>query len=66
MSKPKTITLTGKVKKMECVKGTDRLVIENLDFPAEGIMQLKSCSNKEQAVTITITPVQQDLPGIDE
>lgn len=66
MAKEKTITLTGKVKKLECVKGTDRLVLENLDFPGQGIMQLKKCANNEEAVEITITPVQQDLPGLDK
>ena len=62
----KTFTITGKVKKVEAVKGTDRLVIENLDLPAEKLFELKQCANREDAVSLDITPIQEDLPGIDK
>ena len=62
---PKTVKLTGKIKKVECVKGLDRLVIENLNFSKDGLMAVKHCANKEEAVEITITPVQESLAGMD-
>ncbi len=62
----KSIKLTGKLKKLECVKGTDRIVIENIDIPdGEAMMALKACANDEEAVKIIIEPVQQRLPGTD-
>ncbi len=59
-----TLSITGKIKKLESVKGTDRLVIENLDLPAEKLYELKKCANNEEAVQIEIKPIQQRLPGI--
>lgn len=61
----KLIKLTGKVKKVECVKGLDRLVLENLDFSKDGLMAIKQCANKEEAVEVTISVVQENLPGVD-
>ena len=63
----KVIKLTGKLKKVENVKGTDRLTLENIDIPSgEAAMALKSCANDEGAVRITIEPVQEKLPGFDK
>ena len=61
----KKLTITGKIKKLESVKGTDRLVIENLDLPMDKLYELKKCANLEEAVSLEITPLQEDLPGID-
>ncbi|HUS89674.1 MAG TPA: hypothetical protein VMW91_10030 [Desulfosporosinus sp.] len=59
----KPIKLTGKVKKVECVKGLDRLILENLNFDSEGLMAIKRCANNEEAVEITMKVLQEDLPG---
>lgn len=59
------IKLTGKIKKLECVKGTDRLVIENLDFKADGLYEIKQAANEEEAVKVEITVIQDKLPGIE-
>ena len=62
----KLIKLTGKLKKLECVKGTDRLVIENINIPdGDAIMALKGCANKEEAVENIIKPLQEKLPGCE-
>ena len=61
----KPIVLTGKVKKVECVKGLDRIVLENLDFTKDGLMEAKKCANKEDAVEVTIKVIQENLPGTD-
>ena len=60
----KKLRITGKLKKIECVKGTDRLVIENLDLPADKLYELKRCANLEEAVELEITPIQEKLPGM--
>ncbi len=59
------IKLTGKVKKVECVKGLDRVVLENLDFDAEALHKVKKCANNEEAVEITIRVIQENLPGVE-
>ncbi len=61
----KTVKLTGKIKKVECVKGLDHLVIENLNFTANGLTVAKQCANMEESVEITITPTQENLPGTE-
>ena len=60
----KMIEFTGKIKKLEMVKGTDRLTLENLDIPQDGLMQLKKCANNEEAVKIFIQPLQENLPSL--
>lgn len=62
----KVIKLTGKLKKLECVKGTDRLVIENINVPdGEAMMALKGCANDEEAIELTIKALQEKLPGCE-
>lgn len=58
------IKLTGKVKKLEAVKGTDRLILENLNFEkANEFFAVKKCANREEAVEVTIKVLQENLPG---
>ncbi len=62
----KVIKVTGKLKKLEFVKGTDKITIENINIPdGEAAMSLKACANKEEAVEITIKPLQEKLPGCE-
>lgn len=56
MAKKKTLTITGKIKKVEAVKGTDRIVIEDLNLPKDKFFVLKTCANKGEDVDIEVTP----------
>lgn len=66
MAKQPFIELTGKVKKIESVKGTDRIILENLKFEdPKQHFAIKQCANNEESVKITIQPIQENLPGTD-
>jgi hypothetical protein len=60
------IQTTAKIDKCEIKKGSNTLKFSSLKLTAGQVEQMADVVNDGGLVTITIEPVQGNLPGIDE
>jgi hypothetical protein len=60
------ILTTAKIDKFEIKKGSNTLKFSALKLTAGQVEQMADVVNDGGMVNITIEPVQQNLPGIDE
>jgi|TARA_R100000501_G_C2575643_1_gene80859 hypothetical protein len=58
--------VVAKLKKLEAVKGTDRLVFENLKLKGKSVDALHTAAHNEAQVELTITPTQKTFDDLDE
>jgi len=57
-----SVKVTGKIKTTGSKKGMDVIVFENINIPdGDAAMLLKRCANNEEAVEITISPLQKSF-----
>lgn len=59
-----TIKVTAKLKKLEAVKGGDRLVFENLKLTGKTIEDLHKAAHNEMQVELAITPTQRTFEDL--